>query len=95
VLSNSQRIKSKEGGVLGDLMGKRVGYLAHTMITAEPNIKLDELGVPDVIARNLTFSETVTNFNKKFLQRCMNVGLTPTIGVGWLVSPGAFTTGAL
>lgn len=77
IKSISQRLKSKEGRVRGNLMGKRVDYSARTVITAEPNIRLDELGVPESIARNLTFSETVTDFNKAFLQGCVNVGPEP------------------
>lgn len=77
IKSIAQRLKSKEGRVRGNLMGKRVDYSARTVITAEPNIRLDELGVPESIARNLTFSEIVTDYNKAFLQGCVNVGPDP------------------
>ena len=77
IKSIGQRIKTKEGRVRGNLMGKRVDFSARTVITAEPNIMLDELGVPETIARNLTFSEMVTDFNKTFLQKCVDVGPTP------------------
>lgn len=90
IKSISQRIKSKEGRVRGNLMGKRVDFSARTVITAEPNIKLDELGVPESIARNMTFSERVTSFNKNFLQSCVNVGANPKniqeVGAKYVVS---------
>lgn len=90
IKSISQRIKSKEGRVRGNLMGKRVDFSARTVITAEPNIKLDELGVPETIARNMTFSERVTSFNKDFLQSCVNVGANPKhisqVGAKYVVS---------
>lgn len=90
IKSISQRIKSKEGRVRGNLMGKRVDFSARTVITAEPNIKLDELGVPESIARNMTFSERVTSFNKDFLQSCVNVGANPKniheVGAKYVVS---------
>ena len=73
----NQRLKSKEGRVRGNLMGKRVDFSARTVITAEPNIMLDELGVPVEIARNLTFPETVTNFNKHVLQKYVDIGTKP------------------
>ena len=38
---------------------------------------LDELGVPVEIARNLTFPETVTNFNKDVLQKYVDIGTKP------------------
>lgn len=77
IKSISQRIKSKEGRVRGNIMGKRVDFSARTVITAEPNIRLDELGVPVSIARNLTFSDKVTFYNKAFLQKCVNTGPDP------------------
>ena len=58
-------------------MGKRVDFSARTVITAEPNIMLDELGVPVEIARNLTFPERVTSFNKELLQGYVDIGTKP------------------
>ena len=51
-------------------MGKRVDYSARSVITPDPNIELDELGVPLKIALNLTFPETVTKLNIKRLKKC-------------------------
>lgn len=73
----NQRLKAKEGRVRGNLMGKRVDFSARTVITAEPNIMLDELGVPIEIARNLTFPETVNQFNIERLQKYVNIGTNP------------------
>lgn len=73
----NQRLKAKEGRVRGNLMGKRVDYSARTVITAEPNIMLDELGVPIAIARNLTYPERVTSFNKDILQQFVDNGHDP------------------
>ena len=61
-------------------MGKRVDFSARTVITAEPNIDLNELGVPWKIARNLTFPEIVTNFNKNMLQSYVDNGPDCSIG---------------
>lgn len=44
-------------------MGKRVDYSARTVISGDPNISIDELGVPWSIALNLTYPETVTAHN--------------------------------
>mgnify|MGYP003960279179 FL=1 len=53
-------------------MGKRVDFSSRTVITPDPNLQLDELGVPLDIATNLTFPETVTLANydemKKLIQ---------------------------
>ena len=56
-------IKGKEGRIRGNLMGKRVDYSARTVITPDPNIKIDQLGVPFKIAMNLTFPEIVNKYN--------------------------------
>lgn len=44
-------------------MGKRVDFSARTVITPDPNLSIDEVGVPRSIALNLTFPEIVTPFN--------------------------------
>ena len=68
------RLKGKEGRIRGNLMGKRVNYSARSVITPDPNIKIDELGVPKKIAMNLTFPETVTKYNKHILIKYVRNG---------------------
>ena len=63
--------QGKEGRVRGNLMGKRVDFSARTVISGDPNIAIDELGVPWSIALNMTYPETVTPHN---YQRCARVG---------------------
>ena len=69
-----QRLKGKEGRIRGNLMGKRVNFSARSVITPDPNIKIDELGVPMKIALNLTFPEIVTKYNKKKLTKYVRNG---------------------
>lgn len=61
--SIKSRLKSKEGRVRGNLMGKRVDFSARAVITPDPNLKIDQVGVPRTIASNLTYPEIVTPFN--------------------------------
>lgn len=61
--SVKQRLKGKEGRVRGNLMGKRVDFSARTVITPDPNLRIDQVGVPRSIAQNMTFPELVTPFN--------------------------------
>jgi DNA-directed RNA polymerase II subunit RPB1 len=42
--SLSERLKSKEGRIRGNLMGKRVDFSARSVITPDPCISIDELG---------------------------------------------------
>jgi DNA-directed RNA polymerase II subunit RPB1 len=58
-----QRLKGKEGRLRSNLMGKRVDFSARSVITPDPNIDLDQLGVPINIALNLTFPEIINKFN--------------------------------
>ncbi|EEE68068.1 hypothetical protein OsJ_26081 [Oryza sativa Japonica Group] len=46
IKSICSRLKAKEGRIRGNLMGKRVDFSARTVITPDPNINIDELGVP-------------------------------------------------
>ena len=67
--SVKQRLKGKEGRIRGNLMGKRVDFSARTVITADPMLRIDQVGVPKTIAQNLTFPEIVTPFN---IDRCVS-----------------------
>ena len=72
--SLSERLKSKEGRIRGNLMGKRVDFSARSVITPDPNISIDELGVPLKIAMNLTFPEVVNKYNRDKLQEYVRNG---------------------
>ena len=61
--SVSCRQKGKGGRIRKNLMGKRVNYSARTVITPDPNMSIDELGIPLKIAMNLTIPEIVTEDN--------------------------------
>jgi DNA-directed RNA polymerase II subunit RPB1 len=61
------RFGAKTGRVRGNLMGKRVDFSARSVITPDANIELDELGVPEEIATNLTFPEIVSPYNRERL----------------------------
>ncbi|KAL7422808.1 DNA-directed RNA polymerase II core subunit rpo21 [Cryptotrichosporon argae] len=68
------RLKGKEGRLRGNLMGKRVDFSARTVITGDPNLQLDQVGVPRSIAMTLTYPERVTPYNIVYLQGLVNNG---------------------
>jgi len=72
IKSLSARLKGKDGLIRGHLMGKRVDFSARTVITGDPNISIEEVGVPYSIAKKLTFPETVNRFNIERLQRLVD-----------------------
>ena len=74
VKSIRARLKGKEGRLRGNLMGKRVDFSARTVITGDPNLSLDEVGVPRSIARTLTYPETVTPYNIHRLHQLVKNG---------------------
>lgn len=67
IKSVSDCIKGKTGRVRSNLMGKRVDFSARTVITSDPYIDIDQVGVPKKIAMELTIPEEVTPFNIKYL----------------------------
>ncbi|KAI3381551.1 hypothetical protein SNEBB_008712 [Seison nebaliae] len=72
--SVKQRLKGKEGRIRGNLMGKRVDFSARTVITPDPNLGIDQVGVPKSIAQNLTFPELVTPFNLQQMNELVSRG---------------------
>jgi DNA-directed RNA polymerase II subunit RPB1 len=72
--SLTERLKSKEGRIRGNLMGKRVDFSARSVITPDPNISIDELGVPIKIAMNLTFPVVVNKYNHDQLMEYVRNG---------------------
>jgi DNA-directed RNA polymerase II subunit RPB1 len=67
--SIKDRLNGKGGRMRGNLMAKRVDFSARSVITADPNISIRELGIPLKIAKNITKPEIVNNFNKSFLTK--------------------------
>ncbi len=59
----TQRLKGKEGRFRSNLSGKRVDFSARTVISPNPHISLNQVGVPVKIAKILTVPTYVTEFN--------------------------------
>ncbi|KAL3229701.1 Uncharacterized protein RNJ44_01837 [Nakaseomyces bracarensis] len=58
-----QALEKKEGLFRKHMMGKRVNYAARSVISPDPNIETNEIGVPPVFATKLTYPEPVTSYN--------------------------------
>ena len=59
----AQRLKGKEGRFRSNLSGKRVNFSARTVISPDPNISINEVGVPEMIATEVTVPIYVTPWN--------------------------------
>jgi DNA-directed RNA polymerase III subunit RPC1 len=58
-----QRLKGKQGRFRGNLSGKRVDFSARTVISPDPNLQIDQVGVPVHVAKIMTYPEKVSRYN--------------------------------
>ena len=72
--SISDRLKAKEGRIRTNLMGKRVDFSARSVITSDPSIDIDEVGIPLKVAMELTIPEQVTPKNIDYLTKLVSNG---------------------
>ena len=56
------------------MMGKRVNYGGRSVISPDPMITTDQIGVPVFMARKLTFPESVSAINAVRLARLIKNG---------------------
>ncbi|MCW8965274.1 MAG: DNA-directed RNA polymerase subunit A' [Candidatus Pacearchaeota archaeon] len=64
----TERIKGKEGRIRKNLAGKRVNYSGRTVISPDPKIEINEVGIPHEIATVVTVAETVNDINAEKLK---------------------------
>jgi len=72
--SIKERLNGKGGRMRGNLMAKRVDYSARSVITADSNISIKELGIPMKIAKNITKPVIVNSHNKNYLTKLVQNG---------------------
>ncbi|KAJ5797450.1 DNA-directed RNA polymerase III subunit RPC1 [Penicillium pulvis] len=84
-----QRLKGKQGRFRGNLSGKRVEYTGRTVISPDPNLRVDEVAIPELVARNLTYPEVVTRYNKEKLQAVVRNGTNKYPGARYLIKKGS------
>jgi DNA-directed RNA polymerase subunit A' len=83
----SQRLKGKEGRFRSNLSGKRVDFSARTVISPDPNIDINEVGVPQDIAMRLSMPEKVTVWNIEEMRRLIINGPEKFPGALYVVRP--------
>ncbi|KAJ6785495.1 hypothetical protein PWT90_04307 [Aphanocladium album] len=69
-----QRLKGKQGRFRGNLSGKRVDFSGRTVISPDPNLGIDEVAIPQLVAKNLTYPERVQRQNMSKLRQCVKNG---------------------
>ena len=80
-----QRLKGKQGRFRGNLSGKRVDFSGRTVISPDPNLRIDEVAVPDRIAKILTYPEKVTQYNMKKMKNLVSNGADIFPGANYLL----------
>ncbi|XP_037611284.1 DNA-directed RNA polymerase III subunit RPC1 isoform X1 [Sebastes umbrosus] len=69
-----QRLKGKQGRFRGNLSGKRVDFSGRTVISPDPNLRIDEVAVPVHVAKILTYPERVIKANLEMLRKLVRNG---------------------
>jgi DNA-directed RNA polymerase III subunit RPC1 len=64
-----QRLKGKTGRLRGNLSGKRVDFSGRTVISPDPNLRIEQVGVPIYVAKDMTYPERVNRYNIEELKR--------------------------
>jgi DNA-directed RNA polymerase subunit A' len=85
--SLAQRLKGKEGRFRGNLSGKRVDYSARTVISPDPNLDINQVGVPIHIATKLTVPDVVTDRNIEDMKTLVHNGPYRHPGALYIIRP--------
>ncbi|EUD67602.1 DNA-directed RNA polymerase III subunit RPC1 [Plasmodium inui San Antonio 1] len=83
-----QRLKGKEGRFRCNLSGKRVDFSSRTVISPDPNISIDEVVIPEIIAMRLTYPEKVNRYNIERLKRLLKNGTNRWPGANYIIKKG-------
>ncbi|MDP3066269.1 MAG: DNA-directed RNA polymerase subunit A' [Methanobacteriaceae archaeon] len=83
----AQRLKGKEGRFRSNLSGKRVNFSARTVISPDPNISINEVGVPEMIATEVTVPVYVTDWNIDQLKKHIENGSKIHPGANYVIRP--------
>lgn len=83
-----QRLKGKQGRFRGNLSGKRVDFSARTVISPDPNLMIHQVGVPDRVAKILTFPERVHPANLAKMQQLVRNGTDKHPGANYVQQKG-------
>ncbi|MGZ7118154.1 MAG: DNA-directed RNA polymerase subunit A' [Methanobacterium sp.] len=83
----AQRLKGKEGRFRSNLSGKRVNFSARTVISPDPNISINEVGVPEMIAKEVTVPIYVTPWNIEEMKEYIRNGPNEHPGANYVERP--------
>jgi DNA-directed RNA polymerase subunit A' len=67
-----QRLKAKEGRIRGNLLGKRVNFSSRTVISPDSRLSINDVGVPEAVAKELTLPEYYTKNDDRYIKGLFN-----------------------
>ncbi|KAF2871485.1 hypothetical protein BDV95DRAFT_41501 [Massariosphaeria phaeospora] len=82
-----QRLKGKGGRFRQNLSGKRVDFSGRTVIGPDPNLSIEEVAVPERVAKNLTYPEKVSRYNIEKLRKLIRNGHSKYPGANYIIDP--------
>ncbi|KAF2427221.1 beta and beta-prime subunits of DNA dependent RNA-polymerase [Tothia fuscella] len=74
IRSFCSRLKGKQGRFRGNLSGKRVNYSARTVISPDPNLSIEQVGLPIYVSQILTYAEMANQNNLQRLRDMIENG---------------------
>ncbi len=83
----SQRLKGKEGRFRSNLSGKRVDFSARTVISPDPSLDINEVGVPFEVAMRLSIPEKITERNIENMRELVVNGPEKYPGALYIIRP--------
>lgn len=81
----TQRLKGKEGRFRSNLSGKRVDFSARSVISPNPYISINEVGVPREIAKILTIPTNVNDWNIEQMKQLVLNGPNRHPGANYII----------
>ena len=81
----TQRLKGKEGRFRSNLSGKRVDFSARSVISPNPYISINEVGVPIEIAKILTIPTNVNDWNIEEMKQMVLNGPSHHPGANYII----------
>lgn len=80
-----QRLKGKHGRFRGNLSGKRVDFSSRSVISPNPMLAIDQVGVPKHVAKLLTYPEKVTKHNLQLMRKFVKNGVKTYPGANYIL----------
>lgn len=81
-------MKGKQGRFRGNLSGKRVDFSGRTVISPDPNLMIHQVGVPERVAKILTYPEKVNPANLQRMKQLVRNGTEKHPGANYVQQKG-------